>query len=276
MITRARDGEQFRVVDCHVHLGRSPMFAQYRGGSDTFDGDAAVQAFDDFGIDAAVVFPMADRFGDYSEANETVLTAAAAHPGRLVPFVRFNPHYRDSAARIDDYVARGARGIKLHPQHEAFAINDRTLVHPLMEAAEPHGLAVVFHTDGAWAMLPGLLWDLALDFPGLNFVAGHSGHVGYDVEAVAAARRVPNLWLDMTGLWGPERVTMAVRTVGADRVLYGSDAPYVDAAAEIEKILRFAGLNDDELRAVLGENACSLLALQPEPAPAVPYPLAAR
>jgi predicted TIM-barrel fold metal-dependent hydrolase len=279
MIRRSSDGREFFAFGCHSHLGESSMMERYCGQGRVFLGPQMISNLDHFGIDMSVAFAMVDVKSDYGAHNEAVLEAAAAHPTRIVPFARLNPHYEEmAAASVAGYVERGMRGLKLHPFWDAFTINDPVLVRPIMEEANRFGLVVLFHTGEAWTTLPALVWDLACDYPDVKFIIGHSGQYGFDVEAWSITRRAENLWLDTSELWAPQRVRTMVDLVGKERVLFGTDAPYINSAAEIEKLLRFADLSDDELEAILGKNLLELLSIAADAAgfaPTVDYPHAA-
>jgi len=58
----------------------------------------------------------------------------------------------------------------------------------------------------------------------------------------------------------PERVVAIIRRHGADRVVYGSDWPMADPAAEIAAV-RALGLTDDDTAAILGGNLARLLGI---------------
>ena len=61
-------------------------------------------------------------------------------------------------------------------------------------------------------------------------------------------------------MFSEERFVDMVRSFGARRVLFGTDSPWADQAAEIQKILSLP-LTPDEQKAILGQNALRLLRL---------------
>jgi len=255
------------------------MLERFLGEGRTFLGGEMITLLDHYGIDVSVAFGMAKPTSDYAENNEAILSAAREHPGRIVPFARMNPHVEGRGPElVERWVAAGARGLKFHPFWDAFQANDPYLVHPILEAADPHGLIVLFHSGESWLTLPGLVYDLALTFRNTRFIIGHSGLYGFDAEAMALTKRIDNVWLDTTELWPPERIRTIVNAVGKERLLLGTDAPYINAGAEIEKVLRFSRLNDEELEAVLGRNLAELLSLDIQTAArsatVVDYPIA--
>ncbi len=143
-------------------------------------------------------------------------------------------------------------------------INRHPNVLALLEHAPAKGLGVVLvHTGGHPGATPALLADLAMQFPEVRFIAGHSGYHGLHYEAMAFARRCDNLWLDTSGLEIPHCVREMVTEVGRERVLYGSDAPFGSFRLEVDKVARAAGLDAAEARAVLGANLARLLGVEP-------------
>lgn len=67
--------------------------------------------------------------------------------------------------------------------------------------------------------------------------------------------RTGKSWLD------DNQAVEMIRTIGADRVLFGTDYPWVDPMGDIERI-RSLNLTEEERRKILGENAARLLGLR--------------
>ncbi len=264
MIRRQKDGREFYALSCHAHAGESSMlerFFLYAERGRRFLVEETVSHIDHFGLDATVLFPMTDPISDYSVTNNKILEGSRRFPHRIIPFARINPNYDGAADSISEYVARGVRGLKLHPFWDGFAAIDPVLVRPIMEEANRFGLACLFHSGDAWTALPGLIWDLAMDYKDVKFIVGHSGFYGFDTEARAIARRMDNVWCDTTMLGPPTRIKTMVHLVGKERVLFGTDSPYLNPGAELENLVRFSELSDDELDAVLGGNLAKMLGL---------------
>ena len=260
-----RDGLRVRVLDNHAHVGYSHSVILNAGiPSGFFGADELIVRMDAAGIDMACCFPTANPHTDYSDPNEQIVQWSRKYPDRIIPYARVNPHFGadHNCQAIERFAAAGVRGLKLHPFLEgAFAINDRRLIHPLMEVAGAHKLLVLFHCGESWAATPGLLADLAMDFPKVNFVCGHMGLIGFHTEAVAFARRLENFYLDTAELYPSFWVAEAVRRCGKERVLWGSDIPYNPYGEELDKVVRWAGVPEDALPAVLGGNLARLLHL---------------
>ena len=98
--------------------------------------------------------------------------------------------------------------------------------------------------------------------PNVAFIIGHSAS-GWPMidESCTEAKRRENVHLDLTG---SILVYMAIETmvnrVGADRILFGTDIPFIDAAPGLGRVL-MARLSDDEKRKILGLNAKAIFGL---------------
>ena len=64
----------------------------------------------------------------------------------------------------------------------------------------------------------------------------------------------------------PSRVREIISKHGSDRIVFGSDWPMADPAAEIAAV-KALGLRDDAVEDILGRNFLRLLAAEAEPAP---------
>jgi hypothetical protein len=79
------------------------------------------------------------------------------------------------------------------------------------------------------------------------------------IEAIAIARINKQVHLVTNGLKGIGEIAMAVGSLGADRVLFGSEAPIRSMGASLS-LIRRAGLSPSDLELVLGGNAKRILA----------------
>ena len=156
----------------------------------------------------------------------------------------------------------GLRGIKLHP-----ALHDFGVLEPRCEAiwrfAEERGAAILSHTwEGDARCRPNAFGQLAQAHPTIPFLLGHSGGTAAGRrEAVAMAQAHTNIYLDVCSSYLTcAKLEWMVREVGAERVLFGSDIPWLNPAFTLGRVA-YANLSDEQLRLILGENAARLFAL---------------
>lgn len=259
------NGEQVFVADVHAHVGSSQLVAKTSDiTSGHFGPAAAVEFMDAAGVDMACFFPTSNPTSDYSEASMTLAEAAREFPDRVIPFGRINPNYgvAHNKALINDLADAGVRGLKFHPLLDgAYPINDRKLVKPLMETIAERELAVISHCGEVWTATPALVADLAMDFPTINFIVGHMGLYGFHHEAFAFGHRLDNLYLDTTEFFPAWWIAEAVRIVGAHKIVWGSDIPYLPYGQELDKITKWSGVAVEDMPAILGGNLARILNL---------------
>lgn len=208
--------------------------------------------------------------------NEWTCQVSREHP-ELVAFIGLDPTVMTSEemlAELERCLSLGARGIKLHPAAQRFFPTDRRLF-PVYERAQELGLPITFHSgpftlgpnEGDYAH-PRNFAGLLTAFPRLRVVLAHLGFGAYR-DAEALARQFPGLWFDCCGLINgteprppldDEEAAALIRSVGVERVMFGSDYPWFDPARDTERIARLP-LTEAEKRAVLHDNAARLLGL---------------
>lgn len=248
------------VIDGHTH------FAGPRKGFQPNTVEEFTTIMDRNGIDAVVTCAPYSSIGKdrtYDEANEFLAKSTEEAGGRIIPFMRVNPHLQENAlSSIKKGAKQGFRGIKFHPRNEAFAVNSEELAFPIAELAVKLGIPILIHTgepDTYGYAQPTLVGDLADSFPDLTLVVGHMGKRLCE-DAICVARWFDNIILE-TSFRSHRDIARAVRRVGADRVVYGSDTPFGIPEVEMLKI-RVADITAEEKRMVLGDNMARILGLE--------------
>ncbi len=247
------------LVDFHAHE------PSRRGvwGLDWFPPDDYLATMDRYGIDTTVVLPLDGLFFDEPATNDEVASWCADSDGRLVPFCTVNPRRPDAAAEIERCrLELGAMGVKFHPWLQGFHPNEPCLV-PVYEMAARLGMPMLFHDGTPPYSTPLQIAEVARLVPELQVVLGHGGLYDLWPEAVAAARRHPNLHLCMTSLhsFAMQRI---VESVPTGQLLFGSDgglaAPSRQGYVEDRwRMLRELGLDDAAMRAICELNPQALL-----------------
>jgi predicted TIM-barrel fold metal-dependent hydrolase len=219
-----------------------------------------------------VVMPMHEPAG-YPPANDRVLAEAAASDGRLIAFCRLDPKL-DAVAEAERCLAAGARGIKLHPRAESFAMSDPE-VDRIMDFAHAHRLPVLIHAGRG---IPTLARDAvahAERHPQARIILAHAAICDLNWLWRVAPQH-PNLFID-TAWWHPDDLAALFALIPPGQLLFGSDLPYFTPFMSATMAVRFGlqvGLSAEQLAGVLGEQSRRLLAgeepldLGPAPGPA--------
>lgn len=170
-------------------------------------------------------------------------------PGKLWPFFFANPF-----TGVGEYVREGHRfhGLKLAAIVHGIPLNDpRHLA--LVDVAQGRRHPIYLHC------LPRAGFDLqafrklALAFPRASLVLGHGGVNTCDFYAVDTIRDLPNVYFETSGPF-LSVIQYAAKTLGWDRLLFGTEHPLQSALVELTK-MRESGIPFD----VLNRNAQRLL-----------------
>ena len=243
------------VFDAHTHLGQNDPDGMHQTAGELLAGLERARAR------GAFVFPMHEPDG-YPPANDMVLDAASETDGLLVPFCRVNPD-DDPVAEAERCLARGARGIKLHPRAEQFTL-DHPKVRDLIALANERTLPVLIHAGRGIPALGLHAVELAGEFPNARLILAHAGVC--DLSWIwRAAPDLPNLLFD-TAWWMPADLQSLFALVPAGQILFASDAPYgmtaMSAAFQIRSALQ-VGLSAEQIRCIGSEQALRIAAGEP-------------
>jgi predicted TIM-barrel fold metal-dependent hydrolase len=172
------------------------------------------------------------------EIHREILGICARFRDRLVGFAGVDPRRADALALLNwAFDDLGARGLKLHPTSR-WRLDDPE-AHRVVEAAADRCLPVLVHIGRTIDCLsdanaqPQALISLAKAFPGVTFIAGHSGFEAWDKFATNPG--VPqNLYFDISG-WqelhfkdpaGMNAALSGLLKAFPGRVCFGSDSPF--------------------------------------------------
>jgi predicted TIM-barrel fold metal-dependent hydrolase len=154
--------------------------------------------------------------------NDGVAALCAQHPDRFFGWIflnpRFNPGVLDDLERLR--AAKGMIGIKLHPHWHDYRTE---LLGPILRRAEELKLPVLIHLG---FRKRGDFRAMCKAFPKLKIISAHAGFPFYK-DLWAYKGECPNLYVDLSSPYIDETLARAaVKAMGAERCLYGTDAPY--------------------------------------------------
>ena len=207
------------VIDAHTHLSSG------RGGVKLTD-KTMIEKMDEAGVDTIISMGSGGQYLEQlQKSNDFNLQSAKDFPGRIVPFIYFDPRYEqdglDEIERCMGMAGDTFKGIKIGHK---FAV--ARYMYPMMEKAEEYGLVVGIHSDHSVRGHPYIIADLANSFPKVTTVILHMGGrtaAAAEMLSIKMAEKNANVWLE-TCFSNPYPVKKAVEILGPDRIMLGSDS----------------------------------------------------
>ena len=256
-LTRSKTaaGESARplIIDGHCHAGKGSNYGKAEADPWTTYNDPqwTLDRMVEAGIDRTVIFPISNN--TYQEANQEIAAYVQRWPTKFIGFAKHDG--RTEAGRIAGLLRRevrelGLRGLKLHgvPTQE------------MVETAAELHIPILFHPPTVNESL-----EVIRANPKVSFILAHLGiFASHDwrehVRAVAAAKRLPNLYLDTSSVVFVPYLEQAARELPAEKLIFGSDGPLLDSRIELAKI-RLLKLADEKKALILGGNIQRLLSI---------------
>ncbi len=249
------------IIDVHTHPHWVEPFERMRD---------MLRLAKSLGIEKLVVLGGNLGFGyrptapQVARINDLTIKLIRRWPEELIGFCRVNPELPEAflLRQIDRCFATGLfKGIKL-----AVWPNARSkLLDPVMRKAEELGAVVLHHCwyktvrkyDGESD--PNDISDLAARFPRVRIIMAHL--TGCGCRGALDVKPFKNVYIDTSG--SPAMAGMVeygARVLGAERLLFGSDAFGRDFPAQLARVLD-AGIPETQRRMILRDNAVKLLGL---------------
>lgn len=262
------------IIDFHTHAF-APAVATHAltslmersGMLPCTDGTVAglQQAMQRAGINHSVVLPIATKPSQHQIIND--FAYAVNQADTLTCFGSVYPLAPDALDTLDRIHELGLQGIKLHPEYQAFDIDDPR-VFPIYEKASRLGLITVFHcgVDIGYGSKPARTsparMRAILDCFSAPVVASHlGGWLQWDEVLTHLAGT--DIYLDTAFLYGRIPHQLAEQIVhkhDAKRILFGSDSPWSETEHELH-LVRSLKCSPEREAAILGGNAARLLGL---------------
>ena len=235
----AADAEDAKpaIWDAHVHLTNATGTVEERV-------DWLLAHADRMGIERLTICMGTSFVEDPSpdelrQANDAVLRAIDHNPRRIMGLVYLSPKHTDASLREMDRCIRNGPmlGVKLWVATRC----SRPELDPLVRRAVELKIPILQHTfwhvdgNGPGESTPADMTALAARHPDASFIAAHAGA---DWErGIREIRAAKNVVVDVCGSDPTSGfVEMAVRELGPERVLYGSDAGGRSFASQLAKV----------------------------------------
>jgi uncharacterized protein len=216
------------IIDCHCHAGKGD------GLTGPWDTDASLYNYlqwaKEAGIHKTVLFAAFNS--NYSKANAEVAKIVKTNPCRFYGFAFVNAA-RDAGnifnmvkTAVEQY---GFCGIKIH-RHDA------RITREVCETARYFQIPVLYDVMGEVEQVE----LLAKEYRFVNFIIPHLSSFADDWKSqqafISPLERYPNIYTDLSGVRRFDLITEAYQRAGPDKILFGSDGPWIHPGIELMKI----------------------------------------
>lgn len=242
-----------QVVDAHCHAGPGVNYGKDGATEDpwtTFNApEWTLRRMKEAGIDRTVIFPISNT--SFAKANEEIAAYVRKWPDEFVGFAKHDG--KTEAGTIPALLRHevrdlGLKGLKLHgiPTQE------------MVETAAELKIPILYHPPRVDESL-----SIVRSTPEVSFIVAHLGNFASrdwkeHVRAIDAAKDIPNLYLETSSVVFVNYLEQAANELPAEKLIFGSDGPLVDARVELYKI-KLLKLAPEKEALVLGGNILRLL-----------------
>ena len=253
---RARQGLSCLVLDAHCHMLHDGGNAAGERGLIQLRGDA--QGIDEIARKVGIARTAAMSWTatlnmDVDLGNRIVGEAVRRFPDRYVGVCSVNPEIQSAEEirqTIETYHEKlGFPGLEPFVLRQLIGFDDEGYA-PWFEYANQHGLYILVDWLGA-----GNAEAVVKKYPNVSILAAHAGRSFPHADAVMQyMQKYPNIYAEVDYTSAPNGLLeYYAERVGADRVLFGTDAPMRDQRPQAGWVV-FSRLSEREKRLVLGEN----------------------
>ena len=254
-----------RIIDADTHASPN-METPFSVTCDklVFDMDKA-------GVDSSIVWLQPPYMREVDPSNLHIFEGVKKYPDRLHGFGWANPHLgveksKETIRRcIDEY---GFHGVKLNGAQDFYYIDDPKMSLPLIDEIAKRGKLVAFHcgSDFFEETHPFRIGKIAKMYPETTFIMIHMGGASIpDLgdAAIEIAAENPNIMLIGSAI-ASRKLEKAVRVLGADRLMFGSDHPFQFMHVELAryKALFKGVISDEDFEKIMSGNVVKLLGLK--------------
>ncbi len=261
--------KKYRIIDSHCHIypdkiaeKASASTSEFYHMPSLFDGKIStlLERGGAAGIEHFIVQSVATTPKQVSSINHFIAESCANSNGRFTGLGTLHPDSENLAEEVDEILALGLKGVKLHPDIQKFKIDDPRMdkIYALCEGKLP----ILMHTgDYRFDFSnPNRMMPVLEKYPNLTVVGAHFGGWSVWDEATETLSKYKNFLVDCSSSFyamSPEKAKELIMAYGTDRVLFGTDYPMWEIETELERFMKI-DLTEEQREDIFYNNTAKL------------------
>lgn len=246
-----------KICDAHLHYGNpyemkriadtSPLretFPCYK----TFEYnrmDDYFKRLDEHSVDKTVIVPSVFREQCKHDESLRCITFAERDINRIFPYVLVD----ETEVDIVDKYYNKIVGVKEHIVLHRSQLSEEKKI--IFQQVRDHGLILLLHSEADRRI--EYVEEILKNFPGIKIQVAHMGRAKpenreFIINILNAFRKHETVFFDTSTIRQSDMVEEAVRIVGSERILYGSDFPFFMDKDGSEDIM------DEQIKHILRAN----------------------
>ncbi len=258
---------KYYVIDAHCHIYPPKIALLAIRHTDEFYSEKSsekgitehlIESSKGSGVDKFLVQSVATTERQVQRINEFIAKEVENNSQKLIGLGTIHPRSEDMLGDVRHLYELGLKGIKIHPDIQGFAVDDKGYV-KAYEICSKLNLPILMHTgDNRYDLSnPNRLLPILKEFKDLTVIGAHFG--GYSIweEASKQYAGIENFYVDCSSSFNyldKKIIKEMIYRYGTDRVLFGSDYPMWNAKKEIETLLSL-NLDESDYHKIFSENA---------------------
>lgn len=238
------------IIDCDTHFGVRPS------GSEDESVDRLMSIEKSESVDYMLASCLTARAYDARTGNDLTMEASRLHP-EILPVATVDPRpYYGVEEEVERVAGLGFVAVRVFPESQGWSL-DSLLFARIVEACDKYRMPLLVSADS-----PGKASRIVQTAAGTsNPVILLNSNYAIQAESLTAVRHRANTYLCTRFFCTPGAYEEAVASLGADRLIIGTDAPTHSNRESLSMLLR-SNLPDDAKAKILGGNMAALMAGQ--------------
>ena len=265
--------QKYRIIDSHCHIYPDKIAEKASENTGHFydlpaslDGKIStlLEHGKKAGIEHFIVQSVATTPKQVSSINNFIAESVASSDGHFTGLGTLHPDSEDMEADVNEILALGLKGVKLHPDIQKIAIDDPKMkeIYRLCEGRLP----MLLHTgDYRYDFSnPNRMMPILEQYPDLTVIGAHFGGWSIWEEATEKLCKYKNFLVDCSSSLyaiSPEKANELIHVYGVERVLFGTDYPLWKPEIEIERFMQIE-LTEKEREDIFHNNAAKLFLIK--------------